>query len=105
MADDQKYQIKGNKNYSLAAIDIGNSRLKLLFGNNYFVVDYHDDWKKDVQVFIESLDSAEWQCGVSSVNSQIYDELLEIIKNRNISIISPQHFSIPISLIIPASRV
>jgi type III pantothenate kinase len=66
---------------SYAAVDIGNSRLKILFEDTYETFFYDSNFTNSLNNFLLNFSENEKIFAISSVNSIIFDEFLKIIAN------------------------
>lgn len=68
-------------NQNILAIDIGNSRIKMLDNNLYFAFDLsYDDWLKKIEINI--IDCNYHKIIISSVNEKAYKELTRLLKAK-----------------------
>jgi len=66
-----------------SAVDIGNSRLKILFGNTFETFSYNSNFTNSLKIFLSNFSKNEIIFAISSVNSIILNEFLKIISNFN----------------------
>jgi pantothenate kinase type III len=74
-------------NYSPVAVDIGNSRIKMLYQDKFHATEYKTDWEREILNFIIKLPATNLLFGCSSVNEihfEAFCKIAEIIKNSSI---------------------
>ncbi|MCX6155484.1 MAG: type III pantothenate kinase [Candidatus Kapabacteria bacterium] len=65
----------------LIAIDIGNSRIKILTESDYFSSEYKENWFDSLRYFLSKI-TGKQILGISQVNSIIYNKFLDIIDDN-----------------------
>jgi len=82
--------------YKIVAIDIGNSRAKVLFENTFKSFDYSDNWESRIlNLFLNQLD-IPFLIGISSVNQERYNQLLEGLNRLKNSLIKNTEDLLPL---------
>lgn len=64
--------------YSIAAIDLGNSKVKLFLDEKDLAFDYHGEWQYNLIKLIVGAEKARIFIGVSSVRPERYSELIKV---------------------------
>lgn len=73
---------------NIIAVDIGNSRLKLLHGNEITAFTYTSDWQTNIRAKLVQLYNADYRVvGYSSVNSTVFHVFSEIAALLNMTLI------------------
>jgi type III pantothenate kinase len=65
-----------------AAVDIGNSRLKLLYSNTFESFAYNSDFNISIENYLSNLPNINLTFAISSVNSIITNEFIKILSNH-----------------------
>lgn len=68
-----------NVEYLLIAVDIGNSRIKLLTGNNYLAMDYSGGLKPGIDKYLSSMPDEQKYICISSVNDEHLTKFMNFI--------------------------
>lgn len=74
------YENIKNKFSSCGAIDIGNSCLKMLVGDEYFSLNLQNNWQNEFCEIIEKFAKNEMRIGISSVNPKILAKVMVILQ-------------------------
>ncbi|MFN8366584.1 MAG: type III pantothenate kinase [Candidatus Kapaibacterium sp.] len=69
------------------AIDIGNTRCKLLYDGTLYIVDYSDDWATHVLEHIQAINVVT-TCGISSVSAVRSEALTQLLTDNGIAVIT-----------------
>ena len=67
-----------NNDFTVSAVDIGNSRIKLLISDEFFAFEYDTNWKSAFKQILNDVETDIFLC-YSSVNSFIEIEFLQFI--------------------------
>lgn len=85
---------------NVIAVDIGNSRLKLLHGNEITAFTYTSDWQTNVRIKLEQLSAEDiGLIGYSSVNPMVFRIFSEIAALLNIVLVDAARYAPVLGLI------
>jgi pantothenate kinase type III len=71
--------MKSAERMAIVAVDIGNSRIKLLYKNHRISFAYDEEWLSGVREFLQRYISGKMLLGISSVEPQRLNQMLEML--------------------------